>query len=89
MPVSTDMLEGGVAVITMSPAASQNTFSNTHFIPLLTNLEEVMANPSCRSVVITGTGKFFSSGGNIDDFSEAIDKGEIGSKVQELSLIHI
>ena len=85
MPVSTDMLEGGVAVITMSPAASQNTFSNTHFIPLLTNLEEVMANPSCRSVVITGTGKFFSSGGNIDDFSEAIDKGEIGSKVQEMT----
>ena len=59
MPVSTDMLDGGVAVITMSPAASQNTFSTTHFIPLLTNLEKVMADPSCKSVVITGTGNFF------------------------------
>ena len=85
MPVSTDMVEGGVAVITMSTAASQNTFSTTYFMPLLTNLEEVMANPSCRSVVITGTGDFFSSGGNIDDFSDAIDKGDIGQKVQEMT----
>ena len=85
MPVSTDMLEGGVAVITMSSAASKNTFSTTHFTPLLTNLEMVMANPSCRAVVITGTGDFFSSGGNSDAFSDAIDNGDIGQKVQEMT----
>ena len=85
MPVSTDMLDGGVAVVTLSPAASSNTFSPEHFGPFLSCLQEVMANPSCRSVVITGSGRFFSSGGNMDDFSDAIENGNIGSRVQEMT----
>ncbi len=85
MPVSTDMLDGGVAVVTLSPAASSNTFSPDHFDPFLSCLQEVMANPSCRSVVITGSGRFFSSGGNMDDFSDAIENGNIGSRVQEMT----
>ena len=89
MPVSTDMLDGGVAVVTLSPAASSNTFSPDHFDPFLSCLQEAMDNLSCRSIVITGSGRFFSSGGNMDDFSDAIENGNIGRRVQELSLIHI
>ena len=85
MPVSTDMLDGGVALVTLSPAASSNTFSPDHFDPFLSCLQEVMANPSCRSVVITGSGRFFSSGGNLDDFSDAIENGSIGSIVQQMT----
>lgn len=85
MPVSTDMLDGGVAMVTLSPAASSNTFSPDHFDPFLSCLREVMDDPSCRSVVITGTGRFFSSGGNIDDFSDAIDDGDIGRRVQQMT----
>ena len=85
MPVSTDMLDGGVALITLSPAASSNTFSPDHFDPFLSCLQELMGNPSCRSVVITGSGRFFSSGGNMDDFSDAIENDNIGSRVQEMT----
>ena len=85
MPVSTDMLDGGVALVTLSPAASSNTFSPDHFDPFLSCLQEVMAIPSCRSVVITGSGRFFSSGGNMDDFSDAIENGSIGSIVQQMT----
>jgi len=35
--------------------------------------------------VITGTGRFFSAGGNIDDFSNGIETGEIGNMVQEMT----
>ncbi len=85
MPVSTDMLEGGVGLVTLSPAASSDTFAPVNFEPLLSSLDELMADPSCRSVVITGSGCFFSAGGNIDDFSNGIETGEIGDRVQEMT----
>ena len=85
MPVSTDMLDGGVALVTLSPDASADTFAPGNFDPLLSSLDELLVNPSCKSVVITGTGKFFSAGGNIDDFSNGIETGEIGERVQEMT----
>lgn len=85
MTVSKDMLDGGVALVTLSKASSSDTFSPENFTPLLKILDELLANPSCRSVVITGTGRFFSAGGNIDDFSNWIEVGEIGQRVQEMT----
>ena len=85
MPVSSDMLDGGVAVVTMSPEASINTFSPQNFVPLISPLDELLSDQSCRSVVLTGTGRFFSVGGNIADFSEGIDEGRIGQMVQEMT----
>lgn len=85
MPVSTDMLEGGVSLVTLSPDASSDTFAPANFGPLLSSLNQAMADPLCRSVVITGSGRFFSAGGNIDDFSKWIESGEIGNRVQEMT----
>ena len=85
MPVSTDTLDGGVALVTLSPDASADTFAPENFGPLLSTLGELMGNPVFRSVVITGTGRFFSAGGNIDDFSDGIETGEIGDRVQEMT----
>lgn len=85
MPVSTEMLEGGVTLVTLSPGASSNTFSPAHFGPLLSVMDAAMSNSVCRSVVITGSGRFFSAGGNIDDFQKWIGSGEIGNRVQEMT----
>ena len=85
MPVSTDMLEGGVGLVTLSPDASSDTFAPANFESLLSSLDELMIDLSCRSVVITGSGRFFSAGGNIDDFSNGIETGEIGDRVQEMT----
>ena len=85
MPVSTDRLDGGVALVTLSPDASSNTFAPDNFTPLLSSFDELLDDTLCRSVVITGTGRFFSTGGNIDDFSNGIETGEIGDRVQEMT----
>ena len=61
-------------------------------LALVEALEGLMDDPSCRSVVITGSGGFFSAGGPIDEFADAIDDGTIGQVTSEmtgLSLIHI
>ena len=85
MPVSTDRLDGGVALVTMSPDASLDTFAPSNFSALLTTLDELMSDQLCRSVVITGSGRFFSAGGNIDDFANGIEDGDIGDRVQEMT----
>jgi 2-(1,2-epoxy-1,2-dihydrophenyl)acetyl-CoA isomerase len=85
MPVSSDMLDGGVALVTLSPDASADTFAPANFEALLFALGELMDDQSCRSVVITGSGRFFSAGGNIDDFANGIESGDIGNRVQEMT----
>ncbi len=72
MPLSSERVDGGVAVVTLSPKASSNTFSPQNIRPLIATLDQLMADPSCVGVVLTGSGQFFSAGGNIDDFSEGI-----------------
>ena len=88
--------DGGVAILTMSLEASRNTFNPENFQPLVRQIESLMEDPSCRAVILTGSGRFFSAGGPIDEFAEAIDDGTIGKMVSEmtnslhsLSLIHI
>ena len=85
MPVSSDMMDGGVALVTLSPEASADTFAPANFETILSTLNEIMIDPLCRSVVITGSGRFFSAGGNIDDFADGIENGEIGDRVQEMT----
>jgi len=69
----------------MSPEASSNTFSVENFQPLIYTLGQLMEDPNCKSIVLTGTGKFFSVGGNIGDFSDAIERGEIAQMVEGMT----
>ena len=85
MPFSVDREEGGVAIVTLSPGTSRNTFNPANFNPLVEALEDLMDDPSCRSVVITGSGGFFSAGGPIDEFADAIDDGTIGQVTSEMT----
>ena len=85
MPFSVNREEGGVAIVTLSHDASRNTFNPANFDPLVEALESLMEDPSCRSVVITGSGSFFSAGGPIDEFAEAIDDGTIGQVTAEMT----
>ena len=77
--------DGGVAILTMSSEASRNTFNPKNFQPLVSQIESLMEDPSCRAVIITGSGRFFSAGGPIDEFAEAIDDGTIGNMVSEMT----
>ncbi|MBI88062.1 MAG: hypothetical protein CMB67_03425 [Euryarchaeota archaeon] len=85
MPVSEDALDGGVALVTMSPEASTNTFSETNFLPLIATLDNLMEDPGCNSIVLTGSGRFFSVGGNIEDFYRGIEEKKIGEMVKQMT----
>ena len=69
----------------MSSEASRNTFNPKNFQPLVSQIESLMEDPSCRAVILTGSGRFFSAGGPIDEFAEAIDDGTIGNMVSEMT----
>ena len=85
MSSTVERQEGGVAILTMSSEVSRNTFNPENFQPLVSQIESLMEDPSCRAVIITGSGRFFSAGGPIDEFAEAIDDGTIGNMVSEMT----
>lgn len=85
MPFTVERHDGGVAVVSMSVEASKNTFNRHNFTPIRNKLESLMEDPSCKAVVITGSGKFFSAGGPVDEFANAIDEGTIADMVSEMT----
>ena len=85
MSSTVERQDGGVAILTMSSEASRNTFNPKNFQPLVSQIESLMEDPSCRAVILTGSGRFFSAGGPIDEFAEAIDDGTIGNMVSEMT----
>ncbi|MBK9685611.1 MAG: enoyl-CoA hydratase/isomerase family protein [Betaproteobacteria bacterium] len=59
---------GAVTVLTLSYAARRNALSMPLRAALHTQLEQAMADPECRAVVLTGEGGHFCSGGDISSF---------------------
>jgi enoyl-CoA hydratase/carnithine racemase len=57
---------GGIALITLNRPEKLNAFAGTMREELLERLEEASRDRSVRSVVITGAGRAFCSGGDVD-----------------------
>ena len=74
-----------VAVVHMSEEASRNTFNPENFGPIRNKLMSLMGDPTCKAVVLTGSGKFFSAGGPVDEFADAINEGTIVDMVSEMT----
>ncbi|MCP2507501.1 MAG: enoyl-CoA hydratase/isomerase family protein [Candidatus Thalassarchaeaceae archaeon] len=85
MVLTVERHEGGVALVTLSKNASKNTFNSNNIETLINSLEGLMDDNSCLSIILTGTGNFFSAGGSINEFADAIDEGNIGSVVEEMT----
>ena len=89
MPLSVEHPEQGVTLVRMSPEVSSNTFKTSHFKPLIATLDHLMAEPDCKSVVLTGSDRIFSFGGNIYDFSKSIENQTIEQQVNDMTnLLH-
>ena len=85
MTFTVERQDGGVAVLSLSPEASRNTFNPDNFGPMVIEIESLMLDATCRAVVLTGNGKFFSAGGPVDEFAEAIHDGTITKVVSEMT----
>ena len=62
--------EGPVAVLTMNRPDKLNAMSRRFWPEMRTVMEHVAADDSVRVLVITGAGKCFSVGGDIDSFGD-------------------
>jgi len=68
--------DGHVAVLTMNRSETRNAISDPDAIEaLLQACAEINADREVRSVVLTGTGSAFSSGGNVKTLREQVGTG--------------
>lgn len=76
--------EDGVATITMNRPDAANALNLTMARELGELAIRCDEDPSIRAVVLTGSGRFFSAGGDIAGFHEAGDR--VGSLVKEMTM---
>ena len=77
--------EGSTAIVTLSGTTSKNAFDSTSVGLISSTLNALMDDPEVRSIVLTGTGRVFCAGADIDSFQNAIDDDTIGDLVMELT----
>jgi 2-(1,2-epoxy-1,2-dihydrophenyl)acetyl-CoA isomerase len=75
-----------IAKITLMDPENYNPLNKATAKDLLEVLEEFRNNNNVRCLIITGSGKAFSAGGNVKQFKESIDKGTPGQFMDELTL---
>ncbi|MHA2288214.1 MAG: enoyl-CoA hydratase/isomerase family protein, partial [Promethearchaeota archaeon] len=77
-------IEGKVAKIILNDAESYNPLNKEMGKELLSVLEKLREQEKVRCLLITGSGKAFSAGGDIKAFKDSIEKGRPGEAMDEL-----
>ena len=78
-----------VAVVTLSAEAARNAFNSDSMSEISKTLNTLMDDPDVRGIVLTGTGRFFCAGADIEEFQRSIADGRIGPLVDDLtSILH-
>jgi 2-(1,2-epoxy-1,2-dihydrophenyl)acetyl-CoA isomerase len=67
--------DGAVAILTLDRPEVRNAFNEALTEALGASIEDVARDASVRAVVITGTGRAFSAGQDLDDRLAMIEKG--------------
>jgi 2-(1,2-epoxy-1,2-dihydrophenyl)acetyl-CoA isomerase len=62
-------IDQGVATITLNRPEKMNAFTGAMMEDWLAALEDCRTNPEVRAIVITGTGRAFTTGGDVESFS--------------------
>lgn len=62
-------VEDHIAYVTLNQPEKRNSFTDIQLFALLEVLEKARSNPEIRVLVLTGAGKSFSVGGDLDEFA--------------------
>ncbi|MDF3839903.1 enoyl-CoA hydratase-related protein [Cupriavidus basilensis] len=73
-------IDRGVATITLNRPEKLNAFTDEMLDEWVAALEECRINPEVRVIVITGTGRAFTTGGDVDGFSASAAQTPAGIK---------
>ena len=78
-----------VAVVTLSAEAARNAFNSDSMSEISKTLNSLMDDTEVRGIVLTGNGRFFCAGADIEEFQRSIEDGRIGPLVDDLtSVLH-
>ena len=89
MTITVEHLSKGVSLVTLSAETSRNGLNMESMKSMSDIIDDLLEDSSVKSIIMTGSGKFFCSGADIDSFASAIDKGNIADLVGGLtSLLH-
>ncbi len=83
--LNVDRLANGVALVTLSESTSRSAFSIESITAIAETLDGLMDDPEVSAFVLTGSGKMFCAGADIEAFADAIDAGSIAEMVQALT----
>jgi enoyl-CoA hydratase/carnithine racemase len=75
-------VEPGIATLTLNRPRSLNALSHEVMSALAQRLDELAGLPQVRVVLLTGTGRAFSAGGDLIEFEQALQQG--GAQLIEL-----
>ncbi len=67
-------VENGIATITLNRPEKLNAFTDAMQESWLGALEDCRTNPDVRVIVMTGTGRAFTTGGDVDSFSASAEQ---------------
>ena len=89
MTITVEHLSKGVSLVTLSAETSRNGLNMESMKSMSDIMGDLLEDSSIKSIIMTGSGKFFCSGADIDSFASAIDNGNIADLVGGLtSLLH-
>jgi enoyl-CoA hydratase/carnithine racemase len=75
-------VEQGIATITLDRPEKLNAFTDDMLEKWLAALEECRTNPDVRVIVITGTGRAFTTGGDVETFAASASQTVAGIKAR-------
>ena len=85
MPVETSNLGDGIALVTMAGKSATQSFS-MEFLPQIAEaIDSALSDNSIKAVVITGEGKFFSAGADINAFAKSIENNDAPKLIRDLT----
>lgn len=70
-----------VALVTLARPERLNALNNPLVLNLVSTLEDIEADPEVRSVVLSGEGRAFCSGGDLADVAERVSDGAAWSRL--------
>ena len=85
MTVEFSDLGNGIGLIRFSGHSATQSFSREFLPQIAKAIDQGLANPDLRALVLTGEGKFFSAGADINAFAQAIKENDAPQLIRDLT----
>ncbi len=85
MTVESNQVEQGIVVIKMAGKTATQSFSMEFLPQIAKEIDSALSNSQVKAIVLTGEGRFFSAGADINAFAAAIENKEAPKLIRDLT----